>query len=207
MIIRALEMTDRFKQALRLTCQQIRKKLSLTYQQRVSLQICAHIRKLDQYRYAKRIALYQAVNGEIDLSSLWRSAPLQGKYCYFPALNEDSTLSFLPATPSSPFHENRYGIAEPDIGREHALSPEQLNLIFIPLVAFDSQGTRLGMGAGYYDRTLANYQTPLLVGVAYEFQRQSFIEAQSWDIGLNVVITERAAYWGKDFPGNKESKK
>ena len=191
-------MTDRFKKALRLTCQQIRKKLSLSYQQRVSRQICAHIRQLDQYRYAKRIALYQAVNGEIDLSSLWRSAPLQGKYCYFPALNDDCTLSFLPATPTSLFHENRYGIKEPDIGREHALTPEQIDLIFIPLVVVDQRGTRLGMGAGYYDRTLAHYRSPLLVGVAYEFQRQSFIEAQPWDIPLNLVITERNTYWTKE---------
>ena len=96
------------------------------------------------------------------------------------------------------FHENRYGIKEPDIGREHALTPEQIDLIFIPLVVVDQRGTRLGMGAGYYDRTLAHYRSPLLVGVAYEFQRQSFIEAQPWDIPLNLVITERNTYWTKE---------
>ncbi len=190
-------MADQFKQALRQTCRHIRNKLSPTYQRNASHQICANIRKLDSYRYAKRIALYQAVNGEIDLGSLWRSAPLQGKYCYFPALNDDATLSFLPATPTSAFHENRFGIEEPDIGREHALTPAQLDLIFIPLVAFDGKGTRLGMGAGYYDRTLAHSRSPLLVGVAYEFQRQSFIEAQAWDIPLNVIITEQTVYWSE----------
>ncbi len=61
-------------------------------------QICNRISQLEQYRYAKRIALYKAANGEIDLGSIWRSAPLQGKYCYFPSLNEDGTLTFLPAT-------------------------------------------------------------------------------------------------------------
>lgn len=193
-------MADRFKQALRLTCQQIRKTLSPTYQNTVSSQVCARIRKLDQYRYAKRIALYQPVNGEIDLSGLWRSAPMQGKYCYFPALNNDKTLSFLPATPSSPFKENRYGIEEPDIGHEHAISPEQLDLIFIPLVAFDEHGTRLGMGAGYYDRTLANYRAPLLIGVAYDFQRQTYITPQPWDISLHVIVTERETYWRDTSP-------
>jgi len=190
-------MTDKFKQALRLTCQQIRQNLSPSYQKKISSQICAHIRTLDQYRYAKRIALYQAVNGEIDLGALWRSAPTQGKYCYFPVLNDDHTLSFLPATPASSFHKNRYGIQEPVAERELALTPEQLDLIFVPLVAVDPGGTRLGMGAGYYDRTFADRRLPLLVGVAYEFQRLSFIEAQSWDISLNVVITERAIYWSE----------
>ena len=188
-------MADRFKQAIRQTCQQIRKKLTPAYQESASFNVCAHIRKLEQYRYAKRIALYQAVNGEIDLGLLWRSAPLQGKHCYFPALNDDATLSFLPATPSSTFHKNRLGIDEPHISQEQAAAPEQLDLIFIPLVSFDRHGTRLGMGSGYYDRTLSHCSSPLLVGVAYEFQRQSFIEPQAWDIPLNVIITERATYW------------
>ena len=190
-----MSMADQFKQSLRITYKLIREKLSPAYQQRASHIICTQIRKLSQYRYAKRIALYQAVSGEIDLSSLWRAAPLQGKYCYFPALNENHTLSFLPATPSTPFLKNQYGIDEPTVERELALTPEQLDLIFIPLIAFDPRGTRLGMGAGYYDRTLAESRSKLLIGVAYEFQRQSFIEAQAWDIPLDVVITERSTYW------------
>ena len=192
-------MADQLRQALRQTCRDIRKKLSPAYQRNASNQICAHVRKLDSYRYAKRIALYQSINGEIDLGNLWRSAPLQGKYCYFPVLNDDDTLSFLPATPATTFHKNRFGIEEPDVERELALAPAELDLMFIPLVAFDKKGTRLGMGAGYYDRTLAKSRAPLLVGVAYEFQRQSFIEAQAWDIPLDVVITERASYWSKDL--------
>lgn len=188
-------MTDRFKQAIRLSCQQVRKKLPLEYQHTVSSKICARIRKLEQYRYAKRIALYQAINGEIDLHNLWRSAPLHGKYCYFPALKDDYSLAFLPATPSSSFTKNRYGINEPDISKEHAINPEELDIIFIPLVAFDKQGTRIGMGAGYYDRSLANCRKPLLVGVAYEFQRLSYIEPSSWDVPLSVIITEKNSYW------------
>lgn len=190
-----MSMADRFKQSLRATYKQIRKKLSPAYQLRASRQVCAQIQTLDQYRYAKRIALYQAVAGEINLSPLWHSAPLQGKYCYFPALNDDHTLSFLPATPSTPLRKNQYGIEEPDVPREDALPPDQIDLMFIPLVAFDLRGTRLGMGAGYYDRSLADSRSKLLVGVAYEFQRLSYIEAQVWDIFLNVIITEQATYW------------
>lgn len=190
-------MADRFKISLRNTCRQIRERLSPAYQQEASKQVCAHIRALEQYRYAKHIALYQAMGGEISLNTLWNSAPLHGKYCYFPALNEDKTLSFLPATPATPFVENRYGIAEPDVSKLEAIPPRRLDIIFMPLVAFDERGTRLGMGAGYYDRTLANEECPLLIGVAYEFQRQPYIEAHSWDIPLTAVITQRAIYWSK----------
>ena len=187
-------MIDRFKQTIRQSCLLIRKNLSPAYQKKASAMVCENIRKLEQYRYAKRIALYQSVNGEVDLANLWRTAPFHGKYCYFPTLNEDHTLCFLPATPSSAFQTNRFGIEEPHIDRELALAPDQIDLIFTPLLAFDHRGTRLGMGAGYYDRTLAYSRPKLLIGVAYEFQRQSFIEIQSWDVQLDMVITESTVY-------------
>ena len=66
-----LNMSDRFKQALRLSHKEIRKHLSPQYQQKVSKKICEHIQTLDQYRYAKKLALYQAIHGEIDLDKLW----------------------------------------------------------------------------------------------------------------------------------------
>jgi 5-formyltetrahydrofolate cyclo-ligase len=185
------------KRALRQSYRLVRENLSPAHQQTISSRVCARIRTLHQYRYAKRIALYQAMGGEINLDSLWNSAPLQGKYCYFPALNEDKTLSFLPANPTTPFIQNRYGIAEPDVDKSEAISPKQLDIIFVPLVVFDDQGTRLGMGAGYYDRTLAGEEHPMLIGVAYEFQHYPYIEPHSWDIPLTAVVTEHKIHWSK----------
>ncbi|ASQ45249.1 5-formyltetrahydrofolate cyclo-ligase [Legionella clemsonensis] len=190
-------MADRFKLALRNCCRQIREKLPLSYQHTASKQVCSRIRAMEHYRYAKHIALYKPVGGEISLKALWDSAPLQGKFCYYPVLNKDKTLLFLPATPATPFVNNNYGIPEPDVDRKTAIPIRELDIIFMPLVAFDEKGTRLGMGAGYYDRTLANENHPLLIGVAYEFQRQLYIEAQPWDVALTAIITPRAIYWSK----------
>ncbi len=190
-------MANRLKNAIRRSCRQLREKLSLEYQNTASAQVCARIRNIEQYRYAKRIALYQSQKGEINLAGLWNSAPLQGKYCYFPALNEDKTLSFLPATPATPFVTNRYNIDEPEVAKSEALAPQLLDIIFIPLVAFDDRGTRLGMGVGYYDRTLAQTKGPLLFGVAYDFQKQFYIEPQPWDVPLTAVITPNLIHWCK----------
>lgn len=189
-------MVDKVKKALRDTMKQIRSKISVSYRATASHQICTHIRSLEQYRYAKRIALYFSVNNEIDLNDIWNSAPLQGKFCYFPAINEEQlTLSFLPATPATPFKKNRYGIPEPDVSHDLAIPAEELDLILMPLLAFDVRCTRLGSGAGYYDRTFENKTNCALFGVAYQFQRVDYIQPHSWDIPLNAVVTQRAIYW------------
>ncbi len=189
-------MADQVKKALRDTMKQIRSKISVSSRSTASQQICTRIRSLEQYRHAKRIALYFAINDEVDLAGIWNTAPLQGKFCYFPAINEENlTLFFLPATPVTPFKKNRYGIPEPDVSHDLAMPAEELDLILMPLVAFDVRCTRLGMGAGYYDRTFKDKTNCTLFGVAYQFQRVDYIQPHPWDIPLDAVITQRAIYW------------
>src|SRR3990167_243435 len=188
-------MTDYFKNFIRLMLREIRSRLSTSFQQKASQQVCNRIKQLEPYRYAKRIALYHAVEGEITLDNLWRSAPLQGKFCYFPALTSDKTLVFLPATPATSFRKNRYNIPEPDVDFSFAIGINEIDILFLPLVAFDKHGTRLGMGAGYYDRTLTEQKSNLLLGVAYDFQRESFIQPHEWDIRLHAVVTPSQIYW------------
>ena len=94
--------------------------------------------------------------------------------------------------------KNRYGIAEPVDAR--ALRARQLDLLLMPLVGFDDEGYRLGMGGGYYDATLAymrhrrNWRKPRLVGVAYECQRVDVLPHDPWDMPLDAVLTERQMY-------------
>jgi 5-formyltetrahydrofolate cyclo-ligase len=188
-------MTDQYKKAIRTTIKRIRTNTSVHFRLITSNQICNKIRALETYRKAKHLALYFAVNGEVDLTLLWKTAPLHGKFCYFPVINEnDATLSFLPATPATAFKNNRFGIAEPDVSMDQAISLEQLDLVLLPLVAFDIHCVRLGMGAGYYDRTFANINNTKLLGVAYQFQRIDFINPEPWDVALDAVVTESAIY-------------
>ncbi len=185
------------KQALRRTYVQMRKTLSPAVQQAASERVCARIATLHQYQVANHIAFYLAINGEINLETLWQSADTQGKHCYFPAINNDHTVSFLPATQNTAWCKKRFGILEPDVDAALALMPEQLDIIFLPLVAFDDRGTRVGMGGGFYDRTLANHRALQLIGVAYEFQHQAFIQPDSWDVPLTAMITQQTIYWSK----------
>lgn len=187
---------DPVKKTLRETMKQVRTNISAAYCATASNQICTRIRSLNHYRAANRIALYCATKGEINVDELWGNALLKEKECYFPVINEQElTLSFLPATPTTPFKKNRFDIAEPDVNPDLAISIEQLDLVLIPLVAFDVRCTRLGMGSGYYDRTFKDKKNCLLFGVGYQFQRVNHLKPEPWDVQLHAVITQRAIYW------------
>ncbi|MBA2648800.1 MAG: 5-formyltetrahydrofolate cyclo-ligase [Legionella sp.] len=171
-----------------------RAKLSLAQQNLESLKVCTKISQMQCYKEANNIAYYQATFGEIHLESLWESAHAQGKICYFPAIKADKTLLFLPATPTTPFKPNRFGIMEPDLSPDCAIELKYLHLMMVPLVAFDAHCNRLGMGGGSYDRTLYQQKTGFLLGVAYPFQQVEKISPHSWDIPMDAVVTSEAIY-------------
>lgn len=105
-------MPDQFKTALRNTIKQVRSKVSITYRTTASDQICTRIRSLEQFQTAEHIAIYHPVNGEIDLTSLWNENSSAEKSFYFPVLNDNLTLSFLPATKTTAF--KKIGLAYPN---------------------------------------------------------------------------------------------
>ncbi len=184
------------KKALRVRYQNLRKQLSSAQQAAASASICEQIKALECYQNATRIAIYHPVNGEIDLTCL--QSNFKKKTMCFPVIQANQSLLFLPVTENTVFYNNIFGIPEPDVTPEQALSPSELDIIFMPLVAFDQHGTRLGMGGGYYDRTLTHHLPPaLLIGVGYDFQRQNFIERKPWDVPMAAVITEQKTYWSK----------
>lgn len=139
-------MADRLKRSMREVYRGIRERLPLEYRRANSRRICNRIRQLAVFRNARHIALYHAANGEVDLHDIWRSVPLQGKYCYFPVIRPDRNMHFMPATPATLFARNKHNIHEPQVESGKEINIHQLDLILLPLVAFDDYGTRLGMG-------------------------------------------------------------
>ena len=95
---------------------------------------------------------------------------------------------------------NRYGLLEPDRDCPRLDRPRRLEAVFVPLVAVDPSGTRLGMGAGFYDRYFAfrqsgsGWRRPRLIGLAYDFQRVDRIERAPWDVPLDAVLTEAGVF-------------
>ncbi len=150
-----------------------------------------HLINLPAYRRARNLAVYWPADGEVDVRAIAEHAWSRGKHLYLPVVGQAGTMRFVRWQRSGKLRKNRYGIPEP-VGAGRRAPVGELDLVVMPLVAFDGRGNRLGMGGGYYDRALGmTRRRPLLVGAGFSFQRAPSIPAQPWDVPLDVVITER----------------
>ncbi len=159
--------------------------------------LCTRIIASDTYRESRRLAAYIANDGEIDLAPLIKHAWQTGRGVFLPVVRECGLLEFCAYTPETLLSSNRYGIPEPR--QDQSIAAGELDIVLVPLVAFDSSLNRLGMGGGYYDKTFASRNTdhenhPLLAGVAYEFQKVPSIMPQEWDVPVSRVYTEMRCY-------------
>jgi len=142
---------------------------------------------------ARNIALFLSVDGELNtrplIARLWHLK----KAVYLPILHPFSpgNLLFLRYSPDTPLHINKLRIPEPPLDIRQLLTLDQLDLMMVPLVAFDQQGQRLGMGGGFYDRTLQNWRQHgfLPVGLAHDCQRVDSLPVAEWDVPLPAVMT------------------
>ena len=172
---------------------EIRKSVPSSKINETSEEICEVFRELDLFKNAKKIATYAACNGEIDPSFL---QPSDGKVFLFPVSQKNGLLKFM--QPFGDLIKGSFGIPEPETGIEGKVS--EIDLVIVPLVAADPCCNRLGHGAGYYDKTFASDQIskcPPLVGLAYDFQIVNKLEVNSWDIPLDVLITESRVFFSE----------
>ncbi|CAM2937621.1 5-formyltetrahydrofolate cyclo-ligase [Vibrio rarus] len=172
----------------------VRGALSHTQQNHASSQLVKQFRQLTELTTAKNVALYLANDGEIDpilaIQWCWEN----GINTCIPVLHPFSKgqLLFLQYNEHSQLQKNKYGILEPKLRMQDIIPAAQLDIIFTPLVAFDTQGQRLGMGGGYYDRTLApftNIATPKPIGIAHDCQHLEQLPSKEWDIPLEKIVT------------------
>jgi 5-formyltetrahydrofolate cyclo-ligase len=146
---------------------------------------------------SQHIAFYLPNDGEIDPLPLIRFLERCGKQCYLPRLHPDGSnrIFFIRWRAGESLQKNHLGIPEPMIYKQK-LPAWALQTVLMPLVGFDKQGNRLGMGGGFYDRTFAfkkirPHSRPLLVGLAHSVQEVPSLTVESWDMPLDVIATEK----------------
>lgn len=183
-----------------------RRQLSAAQQQRHAALVRRRLSRACQFRTAKHIALYLATNGELDTGPIIDLCRRTAKRIYLPVLHpfRRGRLFFCEWREDALLRPNRFGILEPDCRRNGSIDLRALDLVLVPLVAFDASAQRIGMGGGYYDRTLGRVRTasawprPRLVGLAHELQRVPSITTRPWDVPLDAVITEAGCYQSRE---------
>jgi 5-formyltetrahydrofolate cyclo-ligase len=178
-----------------------RKAINSKQQAEAAINLLRQLIKFPIFLKAKRIAVYLSGDGEMDLQPLIHQAWAMNKEVYLPVIKNKLSreLWFLRYTPETQLTQNRYKILEPDPHQNPKLAAHLLDIVFMPLVGFDADKNRLGMGGGFYDTTFAFKKQkpkskPLLIGVAHECQRVEKIDVEEWDIPMNGVITDKNIY-------------
>lgn len=150
--------------------------------------ILEKLQTLDVFRRAKTLGLYFPHHHEVDCITTLSS----DKKKYLPVLKLDQ-LEFAPYESQNALLKNRFGIPEPHT--QERIAPTKLDLVLVPLVAFTRSGHRLGMGAGYYDKTfsfrLKTPAPPLLIGVGYDWQEVENLEIHEWDVPMDLIVTDQ----------------
>lgn len=148
-----------------------------------------------------RVGIYLSNDGEIDTSLIINTLWQHNIEVYVPIIHPfcSGYLLFQRYEKNSPMTLNRYGILEPKLNCSQVSPVIALDVLFTPLVAFDLSGNRLGMGGGYYDRSLAAYyrqqlEKPKLVGLAHQCQQVDELPCEAWDVPLKTIITPEKPY-------------
>lgn len=188
------------RNTLRFSLREARQKLSFEQQEAAALALFNLLGNQDFFRVAQKIAFYQVADGEIDPRMLLDLALSEGKSCFLPVISKDNPgfVSFASYDTNTELARNKWGIAEPSTS-EVIVSPTNFGVVFVPLVGFTTDCYRLGMGKGFYDRTFSfkifnRRSRPLLVGLAHENQLIDSFAAESWDVRLDAVATEKNIY-------------
>ncbi|MDX1488517.1 MAG: 5-formyltetrahydrofolate cyclo-ligase [Acidiferrobacterales bacterium] len=190
------------KPELRRVMRARRAELSPDQQLRAAVRLAVHVVATPWFRASRRVACYLPINGEIDTRPVIERIWDANKVCYLPVVPDraDKPLLFAALRPDTLLAANRFGIPEPLAHRRDLVRARDLDLILLPLVSFDNTGNRLGMGSGFYDRTLtflchrSHWKKPFAVGLAHEFQRAQAFTTDPWDVPLTAVVTEKGAY-------------
>ena len=191
------------KRQLRSQLRSSRKKLNAKQRMAASRAIVQRIKSSLAFICAQKVALYWPTAEEADPRALMtnslsniRATPL--KQWYLPVINQYG-MQFYRYSPGDKLIVNRYGIPEPQWQNVAPIKPWQLDLVVVPLVGFDQQKTRLGMGGGFYDRYFdrknLKIKKPYFLGLGFECQKsETELPREEWDLILDKVATERHWY-------------
>lgn len=188
------------RQKIRSEIRERRRLLTPEQQQQSAHLAASHLTSHHKIQQANTVAIFLSFDGELNTDPVIELLWQQKKQVYLPVLHPFSpgNLLFLSYRPDSQLIRNRLKIFEPQLDVRDVLPLNQLDVVITPLVAFDQHGQRLGMGGGFYDRTLQHWQRggPYPIGLAHDCQRVEYLPSEHWDVPLPEIVTpEKVWRW------------
>jgi 5-formyltetrahydrofolate cyclo-ligase len=185
------------KSEIRECIRPLRQIISPQYRTKASCAAAKHFIESEAFQNSQSVASYLALPEEMDTQPLIEALWEAEKDCYLPLIHPNKELSFALYNKTTPLAPNRYQVLEPQ-NTTSELAGFELDVVLVPLIAFDLKGNRLGTGGGYYDRTFSFLLTkgeskkkkPLFLGLAYELQRVEQIPHEDFDVPLEGILTE-----------------
>ena len=156
-----------------------------------SARIQASALEFPPYVNSRSLALYSSIQNEVATDLIRDHALIAEKQVFFPQMGSRESLALVQIESVSDLSKRRFGILEPIGGRQWSFRSQQELVVFVPGVAFDSQGRRLGRGKSCYDRLIRELEGALLIGLAYDFQIVEEVPTDPWDQRVHYVISER----------------
>lgn len=178
--------------AIRQHCLDLRGNIPIEQYRAASQSVCDQIINSKHYQQAQHIAAYLSIGKEINLQQLIQQARMASKRVYLPRVTGQSII-FAEYTGADDLVKSALGILEPRTGG-CTIDLSSIDVMYLPLVAFDPQGHRIGMGGGYYDRYLSkaiDASSPVRIGVAHPEQCVENCLPNPWDVPLHSVIQAR----------------
>ena len=169
--------------------QMINKRLDLSredYATKSNL-IISKLKQHPDFINAKTIGVYVSFKNEVDTISLIKEIVNEKSICV--PKTDGNLMNFYLINSLDELKKGNFGILEP-LNQGKIINKENIDLLIVPIVAFDSNHNRLGYGGGYYDRYLKNYFGKV-IGLAFSFQQIEILPVESFDIPIKTIIDEK----------------
>jgi 5-formyltetrahydrofolate cyclo-ligase len=137
------------------------------------------------------VMVYVSKPTEVETHTLIRELLREGRRVVVPIIERETrTLRLSYLTDLNDLSLSTFSVLEP-IGREVPAASEDIAVVIVPMLAFDTQGNRLGYGAGYYDRFLFCCPKAKKIGIAFSCQEVPAVPANADDVGMDYIVTEQ----------------
>jgi len=181
--------SQKVKVSLRQELKNLRESLSPAQRAAAAMAAEAKILDLPEWKKAQVVCLYASFKGELPTTQLLHKVLNSEKRCVLPKVNSEGQPELYEIKSFQDLELSSLEILEPKINCAR-INPAHIDFFLVPGIGFDRQGNRLGHGAGFYDRLLAQASpTTFLLGYGYDFQVINAIPHEAHDIVMHAIAT------------------